>query len=159
MSSVKRSDLKAIVKELLVEILSEGLGAVDVPQRQSMPGRGPAGTVTEQRKPARRGPVYNAALDTPVAGRQASNALKNAVMEVAQGNPMMQEILAHTAMTSLPQMLSAPDHGMPRGAGMPGDNPGIQQQEQFNGTPEQVFGDGASRWADLAFMEPKKQTA
>ena len=38
-----------------------------------------------------------------------------------------------------------------------GRGQGIPQVEQINGTPEAVFGeDIASRWADLAFTEPKK---
>lgn len=156
-----REQLKSIMRELMIEIMTEGIGAFQVPERQQpMPGRGPAGSVTEQRRPG-PGPrqiPFNAALDTPRNGRQASNALKNAVLEVARGNPMMQDMLADTAMTTLPQMLSAPDVGLPGGAGMPVGSPGAQQ-EQFHGEPEQVFGDGASRWADLAFMEPKKQTA
>jgi hypothetical protein len=151
-----RDQLKMIVKECLIEILSEGLGNVTSASPQASSNRNLSGSVTEQRRSGPRKLPFNAALDTPRSGRQATDALKNAVLEVARGNPMMQDMLADTAMTTLPTMLSHGDTG----TGGAGSNvaPGVVQQEQFNGTPEQVFGDGANRWADLAFMEPKKQS-
>jgi hypothetical protein len=70
----------------------------------------------------------------------------------------MADILADTAMTTLPMQLG---HEPPTHSG--GGSHGIVQQEQFHGDPTEVFGagghmreDGSSHWADLAFMPAKK---
>jgi hypothetical protein len=156
---VSRDALKSMVKELLVEVLSEGLGNVQASAgRLPAPGRPPISAIGEQR---RRQPTFDPRLDTPMGGgRQPSNALREAVKREAGGNPVMADILADTAMTTLPSMLSHGDVGvLPSGGGVSRDHMPVQQ-EQFNGTPEEAFGDGASRWADLAFMDaPKKKTA
>lgn len=152
-----RDELKGIVRELLLELLSEGLGNA-VP-RPSATGR-PAvpGTVREQRTAnGRRAPAFDPRLDTPlVGGRQPTAALRETIKRESGGNPLMADLLADTAVTTLPAQLSHGDTGTPSPGAAPS---GPSQQEQFHGAPEEVFGDSASRWADLAFMEPKKKTA
>ncbi len=155
---MKRSDLKLLVKECLLELLSEGLGDVSAPRRREpTSSRMPIAGTTEQRSRRAR-QDYDPRLDTPVGpGRSPTTALKDAIKREAGGNPIMESIFADTARTTLPQQLAAGDSG---GGGQvaPG---GPAQQEQFNGDPEQVFGeDVASRWANLAFMDaPSKKTA
>lgn len=144
-----RQMLKALVKEALVELLQEGLGN-DVAVSQARLA------VSEQRrvqpKPTNR---FNPALDTPV--RRPSSALNTAVIREAAGNPIMESIFADTARTTLPTMMANGDSGTQGGS----SSPGIVQQEQFRGAPEEVFGeDVASRWANLAFDDPQaKKTA
>lgn len=157
-----RDQLKSLMKELLVEILSEGLGNVQASaSRPPAPGRVPiSGAVREGRLPSgRRQPTFDPRLDSPVSnGRTPTDAMRNAVLESAGGNPMMADILADTARTTLPTQLSA-DGPMGR------SGQGPAQQEQFQGDPSEIFeggqvrDDGSSHWADLAFAGSSKKTA
>ncbi len=150
---IHREQLKALIKECLVEILQDGLGQSGGPgQRVLSPG------VSEQRarQPRPQRPGFDPRLDTPVAtGRSPSVALKEAVKREAGGNPIMEAIFADTARTTLPNMLQHGDAGTPSSGGH------LSQQEQFHGTPEQTFGeDNVERWANLAFMDaPGKKSA
>lgn len=143
------------MKEILIEILSEGLG--NVPTRK--PQVAGISTTESKRRPAGRA-QFDPRLDTPIGNRQATDALKEAVRREAGGDPVMASILADTAMTTLPTQLS---HGDSMGSGAPSFAPAIGQQEQFHGEVADVFGDaaasrddGMSHWADLAFMQSKK---
>lgn len=166
-----RDQLKALMKELLIEILTEGLGNVPSASRPPAPGRMPinpiAGMQTESRLAnGRRKPAFDPRLDSPVGGGRApTDALREAVKREAGGNPIMADILADTAMTTLPSQLS---HGDAMGSPVPGAGavPGMTQQEQFHGDPTEIFGlggqvreDGSSHWADLAFMPSNKKSA
>ena len=169
-----RDQLKALMKEILVEILNEGLGGVSAspsagrPQQTS--GRSPiVGEQAQRQSNGRRKPAFDPNLDTrPSGGFSPSNTLKEAIRIEAGGNPMMADILADTAMKTLPQQLANGDRmGQPSvGSSMSpalfgGGSPGAGQ-EQFNGDPSEMFeggaarSDGSSHWADLAFMPAKK---
>lgn len=130
-----RSEMKYIVKECLVEILQEGLlGSLNesskVPPRPVHPKNNLSGN-----RPR------SAALDTPI-----KESLKNVIKSEARGNAIMEEIFADTAEKTLPGMMSE------------GGRKNISLQEQFHGDPGQVFGeDAASKWALLAFSEPKNK--
>lgn len=161
-----REQLKALVKECLRELLSEGLGdrSHSPAGRESIPPRVPISGVAESRNRARRVPDYDPRLDTPIgSGRRPTDVLNAVVKEKAMGNPIMESIFADTARTTLASQLAHGDVGTPPpGAGsMSGAPRGPVQQEQFVGNPEQVFGEeNASRWANLAFMDaPSKKTA
>lgn len=127
-----KSELKAIVKECLLEILSEGLGNVQ-PKTEG---------VIKHKQERQQRPIV------------PSMALKEAVRESSGGNKVLAEILADTAVTSLPQHLSAE-------RSVPAQPVGNSREAQIVSahTPEELFGEeNASRWADLAFSEvqPKK---
>jgi hypothetical protein len=107
-------------------------------------------------------PAFDPRLDTPiVGGRNPTQALKEAIKQNSGGNPVMADILADTAMTTLPNQLSNGDS-----MGMPGLGTTVNRaplQEQFSGEVDDVFGDvaapradGSSYWSDLAFMPSKK---
>lgn len=150
---VSRDQLKLLVKECLLELLTEGLGNVDVSAGKRVEPR-ILGTTSEVR--TRNRPAFDPRLDTPAtAVRSPTTALKDAIKREAGGNPIMESIFADTARTTLPTQMAHGDSGHGAAAG------GLTQQEQFNGSPEQVFGeDTASRWANLAFMDtPAKKTA
>lgn len=158
---VNREQLKALIKECLVELLVEGLGNVPV-SAGPVARRAPIAGVAEQRRRQPQRPGFDPRLDTPVSpGRAPSNALKEAVKREAGGNPIMEAIFADTARTTLPSMLSHGDVGTPPAGSSGAGGHVISQQEQFHGAPEQVFGeDSVGRWADLAFMDtPGKKTA
>jgi len=146
-----REQLKAIVKECLLELLSEGIGPVAAP-RSVQPPKAIAG-ISESRG-VRRQPAFDPRLDTPVgssnAARQPSGALKDAIKKSAMGNPLLETIFRDTAETTLAAQM---ENEIPTTAASQ-QQPGFQ--EQFNGNPEDVFGEAtSSRWAHLAFTEPR----
>jgi len=154
-----RDQLKGLVKELLLEILQEGLGQ----QRAAMPisRRGQVAAVEGKR----RRPTFDPRLDTPVGNRTPTEALKEAVRLESGGNAIMADILADTAMTTLPSQLSGGDsmgRPTPGGAASVSRTTAPVQQEQFAADPSDIFdgaqvrADGSSHWADLAFMSGKK---
>ena len=68
----------------------------------------------------------------------------------------MESILADTAMKTLPGMVAS-DRQLGQVSEAVGGAPPMQQVEQINGRPEEIFGEeAAGRWADLAFMPAKK---
>lgn len=149
-----REQLKSLVKELLLEVLQEGLGAQPVAARPSIP-------VVERRQ------RFDPRLDTPLAGgRRPTASLRETIRREAGGSAVMAAILSDTAETTLPTQLS---HGDSMGVPSEGGPRPISrhsapvQQEQFHGDPADIFGaaaeqraDGSSLWADLAFMPSKK---
>lgn len=154
-----RDQLKGLVKELLLELLTEGLGNV-VSQSPVNRSDSIKRSFSEQAKNKKQ--TFDPRLDTPVSrGRTMTDALREAVIRESGGNPVMQSILADTALTTLPTQLSRGDSmGQP---GLGGPSHGSTNREQFDGEVAEVFGeagearsDGSSHWADLAFMSTKK---
>lgn len=91
----------------------------------------------------------SSSLDTPVSKKQDrfSSSIMETIKKESRGNPVMADILADTAMTTLPKMLSNGDNGSKASSR-------VTQLEHFAGSPEEVFGDEvASKWANLAFMD------
>ena len=129
MAKVSRAVLKSLVKECLVEILSEGLvGAHEQIQESKK--------VAAKKKPA---------------PRRRQTAKKNVIPETIRGvtdDPLMQSIFADTAKTTLQEQTSAERN--PRVVA--GDT--ISQVVDQN-NPEDIFGDAAGNWAQLAFSEKK----
>ena len=132
---MSRTDLKALIKECLVEILADGLGESlneAVAPQQRTPRRGKTRTARRAHQPNKQ--QY---------GGLPTAALQAAVMESAGGNSVMADILADTAVTTLPQMLS--------NTGAPPPLPGSAEDVMANAEPEEVFGENVDRWANLAF--------
>lgn len=119
---MKKSQLKKIIKECLLEILAEGIGQDVYNVSESAPKRRVAAAprqVEQKFKP--------------------SHALNQAVIESAGGDPIMEGILADTAATTLPSMMS-------------GDKNKNVVTEQVKGNLDDVFGnDATDKWAKLAF--------
>lgn len=142
-----RDALKALVKECLAEILVEGLGDA-------------GSTITESvQRSSRQQTQFSAIADAAqkrqrmLRDRQANVKrdvnpnLKNAVMSAAGGDPMLQELLSHTAMTTLQKQNQAELLGASAPVG------GVEMAIA-DVAPEQIFGeDNAEKWAQLAFMD------
>jgi hypothetical protein len=145
---LSREQLKGLVKECLVELLSEGLGSGTVTSLS--PTIPVAEALRKQVNSKKISPRFSPALDTPVSRqRTQSAALTEAIKIESGGNKLMADILADTAKTTLPNMLSAGDRSAQPAEGISAT---VNQQEKFNGTPEEVFGDdAAAKWAHLAF--------
>lgn len=162
-----REQLKVLMKELLVEILQEGLGNSSV--RSSLNKITAAGVTSEQRYADRRKLQFDPRLDVPLSNvRVPTAALKENIHRAAGGNPIMVDILADTAMTTLPAQLSYGDAMDQQLPGMPqaSRNHSPVQQEQFHGEVADSFGDsaqpdenGSSYWAALAFAPRVKKSA
>jgi len=111
-TKITRQSLKKIVKECLIEILSEGISSNNFSSSDITVPR------NTERKP--------------------SPAIAQAIRAEAKRNPIMADIFADTARTTLPQMLS--ERNEPR--------------EQVSGRLEDVFGaETSSKWAELAFLD------
>jgi len=147
MAKVKRSVLKEIVKECLLEILFEGI--------DSEPGYEEE-TIREARQPRRRAPRPSS-NDLAAAVRKSTNNqqpvrqeqktelqesfVSNAVSELTE-DPMMAAIFADTAQTTLREQKE--------GRRPPADNAAaaIEQVDDVS----QIF-EGANNWAAIAFDE------
>jgi hypothetical protein len=124
---ITKQQLKIIVKECLVEILSEGIGGLSV-------GANPS----SKDESIIRKPIRKSEPSRPII----TPALRESINREAGGNKMMESIFADTALNSLPQMMSNHSPSDPSAAG----------QIAAKHTPEEIFGeDIASKWASLAF--------
>ena len=136
---MSKSDLKALVKECLVEILNEGLGgsaSINAKSQVPLPKAGFSESF-------RRAPV------DPVATRRQSPPpqMKEMIKREAGGNKIMESILADTASSTLPKMMQNEGRQQPVSGGR-------VEQIVAATNPEDLFGDEAtSKWANLAFME------
>lgn len=139
---LSKLELKQIVKECLLEILSEGIGST---------------SLSSGKTPATRQPnsvsLYSEKVRSNPAQRKPTPHLHDAVKREAGGNKIMEMILADTAASTLPKMLEGDRTGSPP------VNGGVVEQVVASVAPEDIFGeDVASKWANLAFMDssPKK---
>lgn len=141
---VSRVDLKEVVRECLLELLSEGIGPI-----------GQAGTprmreTTERKFPAvptQRYAVQSAPPKRSPRPPQQSDDLREAIKRNAGGDPVLAGILADTARTTLPAMIQG-DRGM-----VTGD---AAQRTVAALAPEQMFdSETTDKWASLAFMKTR----
>lgn len=135
MAKLTKNQLKSIVKECLVEILSEGLAS-----------SGDIMVEASSRKPTRSNRAVPAkAKRNPALDEVKFNDAANARAASITNDPIMQSILADTARSTLQEQAQA-DRG--RGVGMqetaaPGKN--------IEDIP--IFAEGAQNWAALAFTD------
>lgn len=125
---LSKTALKAIVKECLIEILTEGVGNGALAETKQV----------QQPRPKQQ----------PIQSRP-TNELKEHVVNAAGGNKIMEAIFADTAMTSLPNMMRDREHYQPT------HGSSVIDQIVENHTPEELFGDVADKWSTLAFGQKK----
>jgi len=142
-----RKDLKVLIKECLVEILAEGLGEDLNEATARRPRRKATATQPKYRSMLNPSEGSSGGMSDRAQGGIPTSALKNAILESAQGNSVMQDIFADTAMTSLPTLLES------AGPQSPAPRAGSVEHLVANSSPEEVFGEDADRWASLAFGE------
>ena len=140
MAKVTKTQLKSIVKECLVEILSEGISSASSALTE-VASPTPSSNKSKARKP--RQPVLNPAHDKVQFGATVDRAVSELTSD-----PLMTEIFSDTARTTLQERVSAESRrpGAQLG-GLASDDPGIDTD---------FFGQSADRWADLAFAASKK---
>jgi len=152
MAKVSKSLLKGLVKECLVEILTEGLAGSDtlVESRE----RRPAPTPRKKPQATRKHPTNFMEVNTGPA--PITEHVQERIDSVAGSNDVMRDILADTAQRTLPNMVAA---DKPETSGMAqrmvrGD-PAAQTMAAVD--PMDLF-EGASNWATLAFANAKAPT-
>lgn len=137
MAKLTKNQLKSIVKECLVEILSEGLAQTNDVMVETSNRRSPASNKNTSGTSKRKTVVDQTAFINSTQKRAAS----------ITDDPIMQSILADTARTTLQEQAQADrGHGMPmQETAAPGKN--IEELP--------IFAEGAQNWAALAFAEKK----
>lgn len=155
---ITKAQLKSIVKECLVEILSEGIGSspVFLPEnaKRQQPKRNmdmpPISSVIQQNASKIK---MNAAAGMQQPQGVNQYAIREAIKREAGGNNVMADILADTAANTLPTMLEndRSRYSQPQPTG-------VVERAVAASTPDQLFGEeAASKWAALAFMDPIKK--
>lgn len=143
---MSRDALKALIKECLAEILVEGLGdagAAVVESVQRSPRQQTQFSAVAEAAQKRQRMLK----ERQVPKREVNPTLKNAVVSAAGGDPLLQELLSHTAMTTLQKQNQAELLGASAPVG------GVEMAIA-DVAPEQIFGeDNAEKWAQLAFMD------
>ena len=124
-----KSELKSIVKECLIEILSEGL----IPNRQSALSFNNKNTLSEKKnrlKSVNKRPVKKQVkMDTNLTS-----------------NNILNEMLADTAVSTLQKQINAERKNT---ATVVGND--LASKTVSESTPEELFGEQSSKWASLAF--------
>ena len=171
MSKLTKSDLKVIVKECLIEILAEGLAGDNVatkqPRRQSKKQAlkesilkrqhlhsdnvsQSSGTPSPQRKSYLDNISFNQRQDAQQEqGYEQKTQIRERVAKVTS-DPILSEMLADTAVTTLPTQMSAESARRMSAQSSP---PADAAARTVQTTPlEDLFGDeSSSKWATLAF--------
>lgn len=158
MSKITRNELKDLVKECLVEILSEGISPSsqrslrEVDESRLVEGGPGARSQLLPRKAALPSRSQSPALNSTVfssnqSRRQSSTtasmrrpAILESVSQITD-DPVMSQILADTASTTLQEQIGAES-----------SRPGAPSLQESVGSPMEMF-DGAQHWATLAFSD------
>ena len=133
-SKLMRSELKSIVKECLVEILSEGLlyqEAQLTESKQHTPKR------TKQK---RKKLGYLDKINFNKKNKKINTALTK--------DPILNEVLSDTANTTLVDQINADKNNHMSAVAVQGDT---AAKIVNNSNPEDIFGGAADKWASLAF--------
>ena len=125
-----RSKLKGIVKECLVEILSEGMGDPGVTQLREN---------TTSRRERKKASIGSENRRLEEHRRHLDSNIENTVTSLTS-NSVMQDILADTARTTLQEQLSHEGGSGPSGPGINIDN---------------IFSESSQVWTELAFSDKK----
>ena len=146
MAKVTKSVLKGIVKECLVEILSEGIATVAYDS--GPPARKLSGIDKKSRRNQKK--VKRPALDNVTFNSAISDATS-----VMTNDPVMSAIFADTAKTTLQEQYGA-ESGNPMSSAsrMVASHGDDASKAVANNQLEDLF-EGAGNWASLAFAEKK----
>jgi len=134
MAKLSREKLKTIVKECLVEILSEGLSTPDNRLTES----------STRHKTKQKHVNLRPALDNISFGQKVQQTVGN-----LSNDPLMASIFADTAVGTLQEQIGAESRGA---VAQQGDSASRAMSES---EPNDMFGEAAANWAALAFTEKK----
>ena len=143
MAKVSRSMLKSIVKECLVEILAEGISGGSVEDLNESFSE--ARSMPRQRIQER---FTKPATQRVTNDRFEENTQK--AISKATNDPIMAELLADTAKTTLQEQNGADVQGKFSAKGTDSYSRIVE-----NNDPMDLFGESSSNWAHLAFADNK----
>ena len=169
MNSKSKAALKNIVKECLIEILAEGLvgnnkatisesrelrGAMQESYERNSTRRISERTlqqptqVTKSKPSSQKRQSYLDSIKSgvDVAAQKQSNVIKEKVRSITD-DPIMSDILADTAMTTLREQKEGSRPSGPSVRANGDDAARVVDQS----SPEELFGGSADKWANLAF--------
>ena len=136
MAKVSRSMLKSIVKECLVEILAEGITGGDV---EELNERLSSRIREAKTRPSRK----------KVTNENFEENTKRAISK-ATNDPMMAELLADTAKTTLQEQNGADSPNKFTAKSTDSYSKIVESND-----PMELFGNSSSNWAHLAFADNK----
>jgi len=148
MAKITKNQLKGIVKECLLEILSEGIGGTaqssetfDLREQKSQP---------RQRRTQR----HNPSLDSISFGSNEATDHRNKQMDndvnVLTSDPIMASIFADTQSTTMLSQSKSLSSNMNESVSLQGDRAAkIMAQND----PMDVFSEASDKWAHLAFSD------
>ena len=143
-SKLSKTALKGLIKECLIEILAEGLvGQTKTPAQTLKESL----SLVSKEKPLRN----NSKPRTEAPRMQSKRSNKNIENKISSvtSDPILAEMLADTAQTTLQEQVAADNNRNIQSIGRHGDE-AAQIAESSN--PEDLFGEEASsKWASLAF--------
>lgn len=158
-----RSELKSLIKECLLEVIAEGVRAPISESRDARPAA-PAGNRAKQTQNAPqqhipRRTIGGMSLDRVVgpspnrAAAPAPTARPRPATPNVRGltsDPILGEIFADTASTTLQEQIDAERRGPATG----GDLASMKMSQL---DPSDIFGDASSNWAALAFADGRPE--
>lgn len=149
---LSRDELKSIVKECLVEILSEGLvGAKQQLDENRRYDAAPA--AKPQTTQNTRASVADKISFLPKASQHVppQQKIDRQSIRAASADPLIQEMLADTALRGTP-IVEDSRRGGDTMIAVQGD---AAAKAMLRSDPTDIFADSASKWATLAFSEKK----
>ena len=142
MEKLFRSELKSIVKECLIEILSEGLLGNNQPINESSS----VNSLSSKRKNTIK---RNSHLDKITFGntKKGRNVKPNIDTNITS-NPIINSMLKDTALSTLQEQAHAEKNPYAAAAVRQGDQ---ATKIVDNSSPDELFGEVSDKWASLAF--------
>ena len=145
MAKLSKKLLKEVVKECLVEILAEGLTGGDSLQLSESISNVKSSNSNKKRIPSS---IQKMMPPKKVKNSNFENNINETIRNATQ-DPIMAEILADTAKTTLQEQINA------EGAGhKPMGNDAASRAVASNDL-EDLFGGSSNNWAQLAFSDSK----
>jgi len=156
---ITRSGLKSVVKECLIEILSEGISSEGVSALSESRTRRYEGSQSQTKsfgKRSRRPSLDNISFDSNREQQsQKSNEFDQRVSSTVSSmtnDAVLSSLLEDTARTTLQEQIHAEGQRGPSHA--QGDS---ASRTAASSDPMDLFGSAAGNWAELAFSKPKNR--
>ena len=137
MAKLTKSALKGIVKECLIEILSEGIGSSE--------------TITESRRPARKKVTQRKKPSAQVINDDLFESAVNKTVNSITDDSIMKDIFADTARTTLQEQ-----NKNDTSARVSGGSPSSLSTANAGIDLDGLFDSASENWSSLAFSEKKK---
>ena len=152
---LSRDDLKSIVKECLVEILSEGLESTGRTINESKRQQQPQHMMRQSQAPTRTG-VADKISFLPRGAPQspAPRSIDKRTLNQMTSDPLLQEMLADTASRGTPIMDESKTSANMQEAAIAAHGD-VAAKAMLRSDPTDIFGEASSKWATLAFSEKK----